>query len=222
MTSTLLGAAIRDGAIGGLDDLVTRYIPDLADSGYAGVTLRQALTMTVGLRWDENYKNPDSDWGRTLDLDVPGNKRPPVDVVKYMAGLPRVARREKCSSTTPVTPKSSASWFRTPRTRIWASYLEEKIWKPLGMEADAYWVRDKLGRSVGRSLLNATLRDYARFGQFFMHGAVINGASILPAGWVQDASRSHIHTDWDDVGYGLPMDGSTPTAPTAPSASAAR
>ena len=86
--------------------------------------------------------------------------------------------------------------------RTLAAYLEEKIWRPLGMEADAYWVRDPLGRSLGRSLLNATLRDYARFGYFFMHGANIGGTSILPEGWVTDATRSHIQTDWEDIGYG--------------------
>jgi CubicO group peptidase (beta-lactamase class C family) len=86
VTSTLLGAAIHDGLIGGLDDPLTRYIPELANTGYTGVTLRQALIMSVGLRWDETYKNPDSDWGRTLSLDVPGDTRPPVDIVKYMAG----------------------------------------------------------------------------------------------------------------------------------------
>jgi len=55
---------------------------------------------------------------------------------------------------------------------------------------------------VGSSLLNATLRDYARFGYFFMHGGRIGGRSILPDGWVGDASRSHIATDWDRIGYG--------------------
>jgi CubicO group peptidase (beta-lactamase class C family) len=58
VTSTLLGAAIRDGAIRGLDDLVSRYIPELAESGYQGVTLRQALIMATGLRWKEVYEDP--------------------------------------------------------------------------------------------------------------------------------------------------------------------
>ncbi len=59
-----------------------------------------------------------------------------------------------------------------------------------------------MGRTIGRSLLNATLRDYARFGYFFMHGAQVDGKSILPDGWIPDATRSHIKTDWDNIGYG--------------------
>ena len=91
VTSTLLGAAIRDGSIGGLDDPVSRYIPELAASGYAGVSLRQALMMSAGLRWNEDYADPQSDWGRTLSLATPGDTRPGVDIVAYMAHLPRVS-----------------------------------------------------------------------------------------------------------------------------------
>jgi len=202
VTSTLLGAAVRDGLITSLDDPVTRYIPELAGSGYSGVTLRQALIMATGLRWDEDYKNPDSDWGRSLSMDVPGDKAPGVDIVKYMAGLPRV----KPPGTVFLYNSGNAQILgivvQNATHKTLAAYLEEKIWRPLGMEADAYWVRDRFGRSLGRSLLNATLRDYARFGYFFMHGARIGATSILPAGWVADASRSHIKSDWLDIGYG--------------------
>jgi CubicO group peptidase (beta-lactamase class C family) len=202
VNSTLLAAAIRDGHIGGLDDLVTRYIPELASSGYAGVTLKQALTMTVGLRWDENYKNPNSDWGRTLSLDVPGDTHPAVDVVKYMAALPRASPPGTVFLYNSGNAQILGVVVQRATHETLAAYLEEKIWRPLGMEADGYWVRDRFGRSLGRSLLNATLRDYARFGWFFMHGAKIGGAPILPGGWVADASRSHIHSDWGDIGYG--------------------
>jgi CubicO group peptidase (beta-lactamase class C family) len=202
VTSTLLGAAIHDGLIGGLDDPLTRYIPELTNTGYAGVTLRQALIMSAGLRWDENYKNPDSDWGRTLSMDVPGDTRPAVDIVKYMAGLPRSSAPGKIFLYNSGNAQILGVVVQRATHETLAAYLEKKIWQPLGMEADAYWVRDRFGRSLGRSLLNATLRDYARFGYFFMHGGKIGGASILPQGWVGDASRSHIHTDWDDIGYG--------------------
>jgi CubicO group peptidase (beta-lactamase class C family) len=202
ITSTLLGAAIRDGSIGSLDDAVTRYIPELAHSGYAGVTLRQALEMAVGLRWNEDYKDRDSDWHRTLSLDAPGDSRPAVDIVDYMAHVPR----EKPPGTVFLYNSGNVQILGVVVERAThktlAAYLEEKIWRPVGMEADAYWVRDRFGHAFARSLFNATLRDYARFGYFFMHGAKINGASILPDGWVEDATRSHLPTDWGHVGYG--------------------
>ncbi|WP_426268151.1 serine hydrolase domain-containing protein, partial [Sphingomonas sp. DC3200b1] len=66
-TSTLVGAAIRDGAIRSLEDKVSRYIPDLRGSAYDDVTVRQLLTMSSGVRWNEDYENPDSDVSRFND-----------------------------------------------------------------------------------------------------------------------------------------------------------
>jgi CubicO group peptidase (beta-lactamase class C family) len=202
VTSTLLGAAMHDGLIHALDDPVTRYIPELAHSGYAGVTLRQALIMSTGLRWNEEYANPESDSGRSLSLDVPHATQPPVDIVEYMARLPRVAPPGSVFLYNSGNASILGIVVQRATGKTLAAYLEQKVWRPAGMEADAYWVRDPFGRSIGRSLFNATLRDYARFGYFFMHGAKVNGASILPAGWVADATRSHIKTDWEDIGYG--------------------
>jgi len=53
-TSTLVGAAIRDGKIGSLRDPVTAYIPELVGSGYDGVTIEQLLSMTSGVAWNED------------------------------------------------------------------------------------------------------------------------------------------------------------------------
>jgi CubicO group peptidase (beta-lactamase class C family) len=202
VTSTLLGAAIRDGAIGSLDDPVSRYIPELSESGYKGVTVRQALTMSVGLRWDENYADPKSDWAQTLSLATPGDTRPGVDIVAYMARLPRVSAPGKTFLYNSGNAQILGVIVQRAIHETLAAYLEQKIWRTVGMEADAYWVSDRFGRTFGRSLLNATLRDYARFGYFFMHGAKIDGVSILPEGWIEDATHSHIATDWGDVGYG--------------------
>jgi CubicO group peptidase (beta-lactamase class C family) len=202
VTSTLLGAAIRDGAIGSLDDPVSRYIPELGESGYKGVTLRQALTMSVGLPWNENYADPKSDWVQTLSLDTPGDSRPGVDIVAYMTRLPRASAPGSTFLYNSGNAQILGVLVQRAVHETLAAYLEQRIWQTVGMEADAYWVRDRFGRTFGRSLLNATLRDYARFGYFFMHGAKIDGVSILPEGWIGDATRSHIATDWGDVGYG--------------------
>ena len=202
VTSTLLGVAIHDGFIKSVDEPVTRYIPELAHTGYADVTLRQALTMSVGLRWEEDYKKPDSDWGRSLSLEIASDHRPTVDIVKYMGGLPRVSPPGSTFLYNSGNAQIIGVVVERATHRKLAAYLEEKIWRPLGMEADAYWVHDRFGRDLGRSMLNATLRDYARFGYFFLHGGKIGNESVLPEGWVADASRAHLPTGWGDIGYG--------------------
>ncbi|MFN0099959.1 MAG: serine hydrolase domain-containing protein, partial [Gemmatimonadaceae bacterium] len=70
VTSTLIGAALRDGAIRSLDDSVTRYVPSLTGSAYDGVTVRQVLTMTSGVRWSERYTDPTSDRRRLLEAQI--------------------------------------------------------------------------------------------------------------------------------------------------------
>lgn len=202
ITSTLLGAAVRDGAIKSLDDPVTLYIPELAHSGYDGVTLRQALTMSVGLRWNEDYKDPNADAQRVRSLDTPGDSKPGTDVIEYMSHLPRVTQPGTEFHYNSGNAYILGIVVQRATHKTLAAYLSEKIWAPLGMEADGVWIRDKFGRSVGSSVFNATLRDYGRFGYFILHGAKIKGRAVLPEGWLEDATRSHIKTDWGDVGYG--------------------
>jgi len=85
-TSTLVGAALRDGSIHSLDDKVIRYIPELAAGAYRDVTVRQLLTMTSGVRWNEDYVDPRSD----VAMMYEGARRPGVPLlVTYMAPLPR-------------------------------------------------------------------------------------------------------------------------------------
>ncbi|MES2700837.1 MAG: serine hydrolase domain-containing protein, partial [Pseudomonadota bacterium] len=86
LTSTMVGAALQDGAIRSLDDPVTDYIPDLRGSAYDDVSVRQLLTMTSGVRWNEDYADPASDVAKFSNAEPD----PGVDAtVSYMRRLPR-------------------------------------------------------------------------------------------------------------------------------------
>ncbi len=89
ITSTLVGAAIEDGSIAGLDAQVTTYLPALKGSGYDGVTVRQLLTMSSGVKWTEDYKDPNSDVNRFEYSPPPPDGSDPI--VAYMGKLPREA-----------------------------------------------------------------------------------------------------------------------------------
>jgi hypothetical protein len=72
-----------------------------------------------------------------------------------------------------------------------AQYLSERIWSRFGMESDAtWWLDSPNGQEIGGSGLSATLRDYGRFGLFFMNGGVAAGEKILPEGWITEAGSS--------------------------------
>jgi CubicO group peptidase (beta-lactamase class C family) len=84
-----------------------------------------------------------------------------------------------------------------------AEYLSEKIWVPYGMEADAHWWLDSPdGVEIGGSGISATLRDYGRFGQFFLEGGLIDGVSILPDGWTREATSPMKLKDGSALDYG--------------------
>jgi CubicO group peptidase (beta-lactamase class C family) len=188
ITSTLLGAAIADGYIKSLDAPVTDYIPELKGSAYEGVTIRQLLTMTSGVKWNEDYSDPHSDVAQAGAVLEPGVN----PIVSYMRRLPRA-------------DPPGAKWvYKTGETdlagvlvsnavgRPLADYLSQKIWAPYGMEADAAWVEDAGGHERGGCCISMTLRDYARFGQFMLDGGKAGGRDVLPPGWIADATAQHV------------------------------
>jgi CubicO group peptidase (beta-lactamase class C family) len=198
VTSTLVGAAIKDGHIKSLDAQVTDYIPELKGSAYEGVTVRQLLTMTSGVKWSEDYSDPHSDVAQA------GQKilEPGVDpIVSYMRRLPRAdAPGAKFVYKTGETDLAGILVSNAVGKPL-ATYLSEKIWAPYGMEQDGVWLDDPAGRQHGGCCISMTLRDYARFGQFILDGGKVGGVSVLPAGWVTDASALHVNFTGEQ-GYG--------------------
>lgn len=199
ITSTLVGTALKDGAIKSLDDDVTRYIAVLRGSAYEGVTVRQLLTMTSGVKWNEDYTDMNSDVARMYALPAD----PGLDMTtSYVRKLPRES-------------KPGTTWvYKTSETNLvgvlvaeatgkpLADYLSEKIWRPYGMERDAEWMIDDAGHEQGGCCLAVTLRDYGRFGQFILDGARINGTSIVADHWLAEATRTQVQTGSAGSGYG--------------------
>jgi len=199
-TSTLVGAALRDGAIGSLDDRVTRYIPELAEGAYREVTVRQLLTMTSGVRWNEDYTDAHSD----VAIMYEGARRPGEPLlVSYMAKLPReFPPGERWVYKTGETDLVGILVTRATGKTL-AAYLSEKIWKPYGMASDAFWLKDEEdGTEAGGSGVSATLGDYARLGQFLLDGGTIDGKPVLADGWLADATHRHVDIGAPGRGYG--------------------
>ncbi|MCB4821831.1 serine hydrolase domain-containing protein [Roseicella aerolata] len=182
-TAILLGAAIRDGAIESVEAPVTRFLPELAGTAYAGVTLRDLLTMSSGTRWTEVYSDPDCDvnrYSRALAAKEPGG------VLRIMAGLPRA------------TLPGSAFLYNSGDTfllgaaltravgRPLADYLSERIWQPAGMEFDAFYtLESEGGQEIAGSRAGMALRDMGKLAQFVLDDGVIDGRRVLPEGWIE-------------------------------------
>ncbi|WOF45370.1 beta-lactamase family protein [Sphingopyxis indica] len=198
-TSTLVGAAVKDGYIKSLDDKVSAYIPGLEGSAYDDVSVRQLLTMTSGVKWNEDYTDPKSDVAQfNLQKPVPGE-----DItVSYMKSLPREA------------PAGSKWVYKTGETNLigvlvssatgktLSDYLSEKVWKPFGMEQDAVWMLGATGHEISGCCMSARLKDYARFGLFILGGGVAGGEKVLPDGWLAAATTKQADIDQPGRGYG--------------------
>ena len=200
LTSTLVGAAVKDGAITSLDDPVAQYVADLKGSEYENVTIRQLLTMTSGVAWNEDYTDPNSDVARFNEHQADEG----VDAtVSYMRGLSReAAPGEKWVYKTGETNLIGVL-VSEATGRPLAEYLSEKIWAPYGMEQDATWLLGSTGAEISGCCIQAATRDMARFGQFILDGAKIDGAEIVPEGWLAEATSTQAETGEADGGYGF-------------------
>lgn len=199
-TSTLVGAAVQDGAIKSLDDKVSQYIPDLRGSAYDDVTVRQLLTMSSGVRWNEDYEDPKADVAQ-FNVVQPD---PGVDAtVSYLRKLPRAH------------PPGEVWHYNTGETNLigvlvssavkkpLAQYLQEKIWQPAGMEAPATWLKGKTGHEIAGCCLQAATRDFARFGLLVLAGGkTAQGQQIVPADWFAAATVKQKDIGEPGRGYG--------------------
>ncbi len=194
-TSTLLGAAVKDGKIGSLDDDVTKYVPALAGSAYDGVTVRQIATMTSGVAWNEDYTDPNSDVAQMNRFVV---EYGPDAIVEQLKLLEREA------------PAGEKWVYKTGETNLiglvienavgmsLAEYSHSKIVEPAGFEGGLFWMVDPRGGNIGGCCLSLRLSDYARMGQFALEG----GGDSVPEGWFDEAGGQLVDFENGGFGYG--------------------
>lgn len=189
--STLIGLALADGAIKSLDDKVTDYLPAMKGTGYDGPTIRDLLRMRSGVDWLEVYQ---------FGSDTQLTKVHDNSLVAYRYRWCDYAANE--SKPGPNAPGAVFNYATLDTSvlgcileaavgKTGSEYMSEKLWKPAGMENDAYWIMDgpdSVGREFFGAGLNATARDHARFGLMFLNGGKANGRQVLPAEWVEEAT----------------------------------
>jgi CubicO group peptidase (beta-lactamase class C family) len=182
VTSLLVGAAIRDGYIASVDEKVTDYLPRLKGSAYDQARIRDVLQMASGVAWNETYDDPESDLNQA-DWTTLG-------LYNYLDDKPRTAAPGETFNYNTAESNLVGNLLRAAIGNNLSTYLEQKIWRPFGMEADAAWnLTEPAGGEFGGCCINATLRDYGRLGLFAMNGGRLpNGTEVLPAGWMQQST----------------------------------
>lgn len=182
--SALIGIALEEGHITSLDDPLDRYVPALAESGYAGVTIRHALTMSSGVGFDEDYDRPWSDVNRLFFSLAAGQP-----MVEVLTGLRRI--REPGTYNDYISSDSIALGLvlEAATGQPNETYLEARLWQPMGAERAALWNTGRTGPVLAFCCLSATLRDFGRFGQLFLDEGRRDAVQIIPEDWVAASTR---------------------------------
>ncbi|MFN4183387.1 MAG: serine hydrolase domain-containing protein [Hyphomonas sp.] len=199
LTSTLVGAAIADGHIDSLEDPVARYITDLAGSPYDTVTIAQLLTMTSGVAWNEDYDDPASDVA-LFNSHVPGAGM--TGIVSYMRTLGRAHPPGEVWSYSTGETNLIGVLVSEATGKPLADYLSEKIWAPYGMEQDATWLLGEDGHEISGCCIQASTRDFARFGQFILDGAMTDAGPVVSSDWLPSATVKQADIGEPGYGYG--------------------
>jgi CubicO group peptidase (beta-lactamase class C family) len=178
--SALVGIAVDEGHIKDINQPVTDYVPALRGSGYNGVSIKNVLQMSSGIRFNEDYGDFCSDINRLGRAIALGDS---LDV--FAASL----RRERPPGTfhhyVSMDTQVLGMVLRAATGETLASYLESRVWQKLGMESDAYWLIDRKRMELAFGGLNAVLRDYARLGQLYLNEGQWKGQQVIPRAWVR-------------------------------------
>ncbi|MBO6544644.1 MAG: serine hydrolase [Alphaproteobacteria bacterium] len=180
--SASVGIAVEEGLIRTIEEPVTDYVPSLAGSAYDGVQIKDILQMSSGARWNEDYSDPDSDINRFGQILALGGSLDAFAATLEREREPGTYNHYNSTDTQVLGMLLTAATGRTV-----TDYMEEKLWHPLGMEANGYWIIDDQNMEMVFGGLNATARDYAKLGELYRLGGNWNGTQIVSADWVKSS-----------------------------------
>lgn len=183
--SALFGIAMQEGHIKSIEQPVEAYLPEMVGTGYEGVKIKDVLQMSTGVGFNEDYGDWNSDINRYGRSFAWGSSQD---------DFARTLKREREPGTfnhyVSINTHILAMMLVRTTGKSLTEYTQTKIWDPLGMEFDGYWLVDDYGMEMGLGGLNVTARDYAKMGQLFLHGGNWQGKQIVPADWVKASTTA--------------------------------
>ena len=182
-TSTLIGAAVKDGFIGSIDDTVETYLPRLKGTAYGAVSIKNILQMSSGVAWNEDYADTDSDVAKAGSFKG-------TELTDYLGMLPQEHKPGTVFNYNTAESNLLGEVLRAAIGNSATDYMNAKIWQGFGMEHWGNWMQSApFAGETGGCCISASVRDYARLGIFVKDGAVnAAGESIVPDGWMTEAT----------------------------------
>lgn len=179
MVSLLVGIAEKEGKIKSINDPVCTYLPEYKKNIGIEVTIKNLLTMSSGLNWDESYSNPLS---MTTEAYYGSDLK---SILKKLSPKDEPGKKFSYKS-------GDTQLLGILLSKIYAKSLSdvmsEKIWKKIGAEHPAYWsLDDENGIEKAYCCFNSNARDFARIGKLMMNNGVWNNDTIIPQKYIKDA-----------------------------------
>ena len=187
VVAMLVGIAVAEHAIRSVDDPAATYVPELEGTELGRTPLRALLHMTSGLAFAEGYDGADDNAALGRMLFSPGGPAPAAAVARFST---RTAPPGTVWHYAGVNTEVLGLVLARATGQPLATYLQTRIWHPMGAEADASWTIDHSGQEVAYCCLNATLRDYARFGLLLAGNGAAGGKQVIPRQWLVDAATA--------------------------------
>lgn len=194
-----MGIAISEEYVDNVEDYASKYVKELQGTDLEKITIKDLLQMSLGIEFDE-----DTDMSK-LSISMLLGKPAIKSISKLKLEKEPGTVRKYSSINTEIVGEviSNATGYTL------SEYLEEKIWKKIGVEEDAYWTLSN-GKELAMGGLSISLRDYARFGRLYLNNGEYNGEQIIPEEWIKDTvdvSEEHLrpggnNDSYSELGYG--------------------
>ncbi|MBB6522220.1 serine hydrolase domain-containing protein [Pseudoteredinibacter isoporae] len=205
MASMLIGKALEEGHIESVNDPVTKYLPELTQSAYGdGVTIKQLLQMSSGVRWSEDLDDLDSDIVQSIVASLLGS------LDDFAASMVREHTPGSYNRYASVNTQVLGMIIESATGDSYQDYFEKHLWSKLGAEKSAFIQVDSTGMPLVYSGVNIVLRDMVRFGQLYLEeGKNYQGEQIINSNWVhesiqveEDHLKPGVNNPASDSGFG--------------------
>lgn len=182
ITSIAVGMALAEGKIRSLDDTAATYVPELAGSAYGDTPIRALLRMASGVAFSERYDGKD-DIQKFAQLARREGTIAAIRAFNQRDNPPNTKFQYASIETVVLSYVMKSATGKTL-----SQYVAERLWQPMGAEADASWIIDRAGVELAHGFFNATLRDWARLGMLLADDGAIDGKQIIPRDFLVEAT----------------------------------
>jgi len=198
--TALVAGILADRGTLDVDQPVTDYLPEAANSAYGDCTVRHVLDMTVSIAFEENYLDATGAFARYREAtgwNLLSDPARPRDLRSFLLTLPR-GTRPHGQAFHYVSPNSDLlGWILERASGVrFAELMANLLWQPMGAECEAYVTLDRLGAARTAGGICTTLRDMARIGELMRCRGIAGGRQVVPGWWIDDIFDNGVPKTW--------------------------